>query len=75
MALGTAGLVAVVLALALLSASAALTGAENISAQAAANAVRVANVGALVALLDKLDWLMAFIKVVTLFIKSLFTID
>ena len=47
------------------SASAAFTGADSIMAQAAANAVRVANFGAL---LDVFGWLMAFIKIVTLFI-------
>ena len=73
MALGTA---AIVLALAVLLVSAALTGTDNIMAQAAAKAVKVANLGALVdESVDKLEWLMAFIKVVTLCIKSLFTID
>ena len=47
------------------SASAAFTGADSIMAQAAANAVRVTNFGAL---LELFVWLMAFIKIFTLFI-------
>ena len=61
-ALGTDVLVE---AAAVTASSAAFTGADSIMAQAAANAVRVANFGAL---LDIFGWLMAFIKIVTLFI-------
>jgi hypothetical protein len=54
------------------SASAALTGADSIMAQAAANAVNVANFGDLVVkLLERIDCLMAFIKIVTLFFRYL----
>jgi hypothetical protein len=49
-------------------AAAALTGADSSMAQAAANAVSVANFGDLVVkLVERVDWLMAFIKIVTLF--------
>ena len=59
-------------AVAAASASAALAGADNIIAHAVASAVSVASLGDLAdKLLEKIDWLMAFIKIVTLFIRYL----
>jgi hypothetical protein len=47
--------------------SAALTGADNSMAQAVASAVRVASLGDLLdERAERVDWLMAFIKIVTL---------
>ncbi len=67
-ALGTEVLVAVTAAV---SVSAALTGADSIIAQAAASAVKVASLGDLAGKrLERVDWWLAFIKIVTLIIHG-----
>ena len=59
-----------VLDIAAASVSAALTGADSSIAQAVANAVKVASLGDLAGkLVERVDWLLAFIKIVTLIIR------
>jgi hypothetical protein len=65
MALGAAVLVSTLLLVVILPVSAALTGADSIIAHAAASAVNVVSFGDLK---DGLSGLMAFIKIVTLFV-------
>jgi hypothetical protein len=57
---------------AVVSASAALTGVDSSMAHAVVSAVRVASLGVLVdKLLKRINWVVAFIKIVTLFNRYL----